>query len=829
MHAHGPGSRLVRAVPVLSLVAALYSIPPVHAGVDAWTTTGPRSLWTFMQADARAGGVMFVADSERWARSADGGASWSLLDTPAGQTLRVRAICADPQTPGRFYGALIGGDSQRFHRSDDGGLTWSVLPGSIAGGPVPFQAVASSIDCDGSRLLVARSGANAGLYRSDDGASTPFQRVEIPSGVGEIVFARAGDRLVVANWGGRNAYASADRGATWAPTAFVLPEGFEFQSIAWAGGGRYVALARSSSTDNLLHFAVWISDDHGVTFTQRPAAAFIGGGPRVMSDPLQRTRLLIVDQAGLRVSTDAGESWTVVSGVPAGETVRAAPWAAPRTAGGSALWITTPNRGLMLSTDLGASFVAQNRGLPGAKAATVDSTVYQGELIELAVAREFQRRTADRNRWSSVDYPDCFVAAGETPGLLIAPGGYRSLDGGATWVGQGIEEGPTCTLATLHRHPGVPQSLIASNRSFATGFPLVSIGSRVWLGENDGASWRVIPDSASNLAFGEVYDAIVAPSDPDVVYVSGNTSGYEGGVYVGPKPCLYRSTDRGATWAQRRVPGDLGGPLYVDPIDPRHLLLAGLNGNTLIDSQDGGESWAALPPIPSATTVLSITVDEGSTPRRLYAGTDDGVFVLVGNSTSWQRIGASQGMKVNKILVEGAADRRTISMATDSGVWELTQDPTSATLPVYRFYNTQTRTHFYTASETERAHVLATWPHFVPEGIAFHAVKAERGTIGQPVWRFFNTQTGTHFYTASAAERAHVLATWPQFVEEGEVYRALAGTEAGTVKLFRFFNTQTGAHFYTTEDDERDFVNARLPMFIDEGATYSVYPAAPPP
>ena len=185
--------------------------------------------------------------------------------------------------------------------------------------------------------------------------------------------------------------------------------------------------------------------------------------------------------------------------------------------------------------------------------------------------------------------------------------------------------------------------------------------------------------------------------------------------------------------------------------------------------------------------------------------------------------------RVAAVRADGPATRRTLTIATDAGVFELTDEATAATLPVFRFFNVDTQTHFYTANPAERDYVLATWPQFRPEGIAFHAVAPARDDIGTPVWRFFNVQTSTHFYTASAAERAFVLATWPQFVDEGVAYRALAGDEPGTVKLFRFFNTANGAHFYTTEDDERAVVNERFPWFIDEGVAYAVYPAVPTP
>ena len=40
---------------------------------------------------------------------------------------------------------------------------------------------------------------------------------------------------------------------------------------------------------------------------------------------------------------------------------------------------------------------------------------------------------------------------------------------------------------------------------------------------------------------------------------------------------------------------------------------------------------------------------------------------------------------------------------------------------MYRFYNVQTETHFYTISGTERASVIAKYPQFQDEGIAYFA------------------------------------------------------------------------------------------------------------
>ena len=145
--------------------------------------------------------------------------------------------------------------------------------------------------------------------------------------------------------------------------------------------------------------------------------------------------------------------------------------------------------------------------------------------------------------------------------------------------------------------------------------------------------------------------------------------------------------------------------------------------------------------------------------------------------------------------------------------------------PVFRFYNQDTGTHFYTivAAERDQRHRVVPAVRLRRPGV--RGLRAAAAGA-QPVFRFYNTKTGTHFYTTRRAERDHVIATWPQFAFEGAAYYAMpaAGSD-GRTGLFRFFNTTTGAHFYTTSTAERDKVRATLPQFAYEGVAFYVYSA----
>jgi len=141
-------------------------------------------------------------------------------------------------------------------------------------------------------------------------------------------------------------------------------------------------------------------------------------------------------------------------------------------------------------------------------------------------------------------------------------------------------------------------------------------------------------------------------------------------------------------------------------------------------------------------------------------------------------------------------------------------------LPVFRFYNKLNNTHFFTDSATERDHVIATWPGVYDyEGIAYYT---SPNLDVQPLYRFYNLRSGSHFYTASAGERNHVLATWPTiFHYDGPTYAVSPAPDLGKLPVYRFYNVTNGSHFYTASERERDHVIATWPrIYSYEGPAF---------
>ncbi len=134
--------------------------------------------------------------------------------------------------------------------------------------------------------------------------------------------------------------------------------------------------------------------------------------------------------------------------------------------------------------------------------------------------------------------------------------------------------------------------------------------------------------------------------------------------------------------------------------------------------------------------------------------------------------------------------------------WAVLPEPL---LPVYRFYNMRNGTHFYTPTDAERDQVITQWGYIYRyEGIAYQT-RASKNE--QPLYRFFNMRNGSHFYTASPSERDQVITQWGYIYRyEGETYSVSLSGGPGKTPVYRFFNTRAGSHFYTISEAERDTV-----------------------
>jgi len=143
--------------------------------------------------------------------------------------------------------------------------------------------------------------------------------------------------------------------------------------------------------------------------------------------------------------------------------------------------------------------------------------------------------------------------------------------------------------------------------------------------------------------------------------------------------------------------------------------------------------------------------------------------------------------------------------------------------PVYRFFNTNLGVHFYTTSEVEKQFVLDELPQYRFEGASYTSVaqpsaNADPLTGAKSVYRFYNQNTGVHLYSSSEEEKNFIqneLGTIYRF--ENTAYYAYNNPTDGTIPIYRFYNTNLDVHFFTPSAVEKDFVIDNLPQYRQEG------------
>ena len=107
------------------------------------------------------------------------------------------------------------------------------------------------------------------------------------------------------------------------------------------------------------------------------------------------------------------------------------------------------------------------------------------------------------------------------------------------------------------------------------------------------------------------------------------------------------------------------------------------------------------------------------------------------------------------------------------------------------------------------------------EGIGYGAVDpASNDPNAAPVYRFFDTHDGGHFFTTSTAERDQVQITRADMKFEGIGYSEHTTQQVGDGAVYRFFETTSGGHFFTASATERDAVQATRSDMRFEGIAF---------
>ena len=142
---------------------------------------------------------------------------------------------------------------------------------------------------------------------------------------------------------------------------------------------------------------------------------------------------------------------------------------------------------------------------------------------------------------------------------------------------------------------------------------------------------------------------------------------------------------------------------------------------------------------------------------------------------------------------------------------------------IYRFYDRHSGVHFYTADKNERNYVYDRLDNYTYEGASYQGIDPTSETKSLAVYRFYNQNSGSHFYTIDENEKNVVEQNLDNYSYEGEAFFAFHTEVKGSIPIYRFYNSTTGTHFYTPSAEERDHLIDHLSHFQSEGIAYYAF------
>jgi photosystem II stability/assembly factor-like uncharacterized protein len=826
------------------LIAALCFLLPIAcaAAVNEFSTTGPYGGWTTLAADPASSGRVIAARGDAVYRTVDGGATWSAATGLGG----ADAVAFDPADGTRVHAAWGGS----LYASTDAGATWSrrsTLPVHV----FPYTASMSTV----SRLAVSPH-ASTDLYVTDGtlsytaDAGATFTAIGPPQGyVYDFALAAAARGTIYAGTHEAGFARSADNGVTWVAGA-GLPPDYAGVRLADAGDRLYLVVARRNGASTVRYeydrFVVYASTDGGANW--QPTTLAIDGTiawTQIDLVPVagQAGHLLLRAGAILAITRDGGVTWSNVALPDHG-------MAHAIAADAHDLYVSVIGYGVRRSSDGGVTWRRARGGLPPAAVnhvAAIGAT-FLASTPDVYAPRpaELLRRTQASNTWvASLLLPSAAYSIftdGDGTHLGVRSGPYSFAgffpvgdastaaalsDGKETW--QTADAGATWSRIGSNSPFPVDRFAVASDGTtvYACGTGRPSPSGLIWnsgaLGRSDdgGKTWTTLASPLPDSYFG--CSAIAAaPGWRNVVYLS-RTPDIGGGIL--------RTADAGSTWTP--VPGtdhDLVSALVVDPANPQRMIVALSNYNqiVMIDAATGARTTIGGGPL---NNPRALAIDPFTSPATLYVGAADGVFMrpLPPGPEPWLTFWSTMGVEVHELALTFAPQaptRRTLAAATSQGVLERTIDDAHALVPVYRLFNARTGSHFFTASFAERTSVLANLADFADEGVAFYGL-VDPSPLAVPVHRFYRPARGSHAYATTEAERG-ALAASGDAVYEGVAYYVLAPPvqEPGALAVHRFVNTSTGGELFTMDEDEREEIVRALPLFAYRGVAFTTYPAA---
>lgn len=597
-------------VAVIGLIASANAI----AGINVWTSEGPYGAASNQIAvDPTQSDNLLLSTANGLYRSTNAGVDWSVVRADFNNA----NVVYDPAHPGRVYAAYDG-----ISRSDDGGATFTALP-DVAGRPYSL-----GIAADGALYGV---GSTFALSRSEDlGQSWTVLPRPWPGNVRVEFTLDPNDAAVLYVFiNDVGTFRSADRGATWSgPTAGSPGTNVGVQSpreISWLT----VQPGNSSRLVAATSRGIRISNDAGATWSDAAAFRFAYW---IGFHATQPQRAIAIGLHGeIMRSEDGGATWPASQD---GADTRVYSYSRgaidPSTPG--RLWATSAN-GPIVSSDWGSNFTLRTGKLRMGDVArfsgALDGTTFAAFRSPVGI---FRRDGAD---WSPLDISTLFVPFSPGVGIqdfAVAPGNSavlyvsnidrvfaRSGDGGLTWIVRSYNfPAPNAQAALLAVSP-----LNADD---------------VFVGTNSAGAWRSVDGGYSWAQVADLPVAVAAitfdPANPAVMYAGA-------GDFI--PDSIFKSTNGGAGWSRAGalLQGGVPNSIVIDPTDSSVVYVTA--SSRLYKSTDAGASWRSLDMGGTSNQPLnsSLLLIDPLVPTTLFASASPGVQTIsrsVDGGATWEEI-----------------------------------------------------------------------------------------------------------------------------------------------------------------------------------------------
>jgi len=619
----------------------------------AWTFLGPRPIQSeFWSGGADAGGrvsalvavdssVVYIAAAQGgvW-KSVDAGTTWMPL-TDQLSSLASGALALDPVDPNILY---YGTGEQHYSKNsfygdglfetNDGGATWWKL------------ATKGSVGNYIARIVVEPTNRDVIFVASDRGVVRSTDRGVTWSVVLGVDWANdlaivPNSQTVYAAIFGHGIYRSDDDGVTWAQLGGGLPTtNLHRINFALAPSNPSVLYAAFVAASTFRLLGMYRTSDGGANWSLLPNTPDYMGAPNYGGQGYY-DNTVVVDPADANTcyagglfpygnasppppavikTVDGGASWTDITyGVdfahPHPDT-QLLTFGPDRT-----LWVANDG-GVWKSSDQGSHWINCNHDLGIAQFFTAALHPTNADFILGGTQDNGALKYGGNLGWPQTNAGDGSTSAINPVNTNVYYTSYIYLDYIYRWdtgILKKTIQGPWTTSPDRQSNPprihrGNPPLLVDPGSNNGS---TVLVGTyRVWKSTNNGNTWNAL---SGDQAPPDGHLRAIALVNSTTMY----TASSNGLVYV--------TTNGGTSWTSRSagLPPRPLPDLFVDPSNSQWLYTCvdSTSGDRVFSSLDGGVTWTSVTgDLPIGLRALSLAVDFRMTPRRLYLGTDYGLY-----------------------------------------------------------------------------------------------------------------------------------------------------------------------------------------------------------